>query len=506
MLTFALLTPFLHAGDSFASATVISGQSGSSTESNQNATTEAGEPRYGINRTAFRTLWWKWTAPSNGRASIDLAGSATHSGGSLFGKYLGVWVAKSESPAVNSLALVHSSGGQTLTAPRVLFPAVAGTTYYIQVASYTSSEFGDIKVSTTLDTSSDINNYVVEADTYFLNDRFVDRRSLAGNVATIAYSKSATTETSEPFIGGKSMWWEWLAPSNGRLTISTVGSDQFDGASTWTKQLGVFLGDSLSNARLCSRSTATFPQITIPVTSGQVYQIGLGSDSITEGGSIVLSLDLATNTDVNALNIGRLASAANDLFGNRIPLQGSFVSTIGYGAYATTEALEPASAGYGTMCWTYTAPATGTVSLSTTGSSTADTKYVAAWTGGSLPGLSLVARSASSTTPVVSFAVTAGQTYQISVGGRDSNDTAGTVVLSLSGPPGPADAPVTGLVVDAAVRLRFPTELYKSYRIRGSTDLQNWSNIGSAFVGNGQVMEAFQVASPPARFFQVYSP
>lgn len=489
----------LKASDSFSSATTLSGTVASNTQTNQNATSEAGEPTYGINSTKFRTLWWKWTAPSSGRVTIDLAGSAEYpvtNPNSAFGKYLGVWVPKTTTASVGSLALINATTG---TQPFISFPVASGTTYYFHVSSDTSTEYGSITMNVVLDTGTDINQLTIQNQGLFINDSFANRAPLTGvNASSIAYNMSATTESGEPSIGYKTMWWNWTAPQSGRVTIHTNSSD----GATWEKNLAVFLGDSLLNLQLILfRSNQALPTTTFPVTAGQVYQIALASTNQSEGGSAVISLSLATNTDINQLNIGTPAAASNNMFGNRVTLYGANVSAIGYGEYATVESLEPVNAGFATMWWTYTAPAAGTVSIAANGS--ASNKYLTVWTGGSLATLSQVIRSTTAVSPSVSFSAVAGQTYHVSVGATSSSNNPGHVVLTLAGPP-VADAPVAGLVIERAIRLRWPTTPGVSYRVRSSPDLQNWSNVGPVIIGDGTNKESFHPVTETSEFFNIF--
>ena len=53
--------------DNFANAQVLSGSLVSATNSNQTATTENGEPT----ATGNQTLWYVWTAPATGEATIN---------------------------------------------------------------------------------------------------------------------------------------------------------------------------------------------------------------------------------------------------------------------------------------------------------------------------------------------------------------------------------------------------------------------------------------------------
>ena len=74
--------------DLFASRTKIAGASGRVIATNQAATTEPLEPIHGAGGSAFRSVWWSWTAPSSGPAVV-------HTGGSSFDTVLGVYVGQS---------------------------------------------------------------------------------------------------------------------------------------------------------------------------------------------------------------------------------------------------------------------------------------------------------------------------------------------------------------------------------------------------------------------------
>jgi len=113
------------ANNNFASRTAISGTSVTVTGTNVGATKEAGEPNHAGNN-GGKSVWWTWTAPSNGSVQIDTIGSN-------FDTILGVYTGSS----VSSLTLVASnddSGGNMTS--KVTFNAVAGTSYQIVVDGY----------------------------------------------------------------------------------------------------------------------------------------------------------------------------------------------------------------------------------------------------------------------------------------------------------------------------------------------------------------------------------
>jgi hypothetical protein len=71
-------------------------------------------------------VWWTWTAPANGRVTINTVGS-------VFDTLLAVYTGQSLG-ALASVASDDQSGGNNTS--RVVFQVVAGTTYQIAVDGY----------------------------------------------------------------------------------------------------------------------------------------------------------------------------------------------------------------------------------------------------------------------------------------------------------------------------------------------------------------------------------
>jgi len=118
------------ANNNFASAQVLSGNSGSVTGTNTNATKESGEPDHAGNFGGV-SVWYQWQAPSSGTATITTAGSN-------FDTLLGVYTGS----AVNNLFEVTSNDDESfpvVLSSRVTFNAVAGTTYRIAVDGFSGA-------------------------------------------------------------------------------------------------------------------------------------------------------------------------------------------------------------------------------------------------------------------------------------------------------------------------------------------------------------------------------
>lgn len=124
------------ANDNLAGAILITGSSGTTTGTNVDATAETGEPDSPTN-----SVWWKWVAPTSGF-------TAFYTRGSSFDTVINIY---SGGPSMGSLVLESGNDDYTFTPPdgagrtSATFPLVtSGTTYYIQVYGYDSSETGSI--------------------------------------------------------------------------------------------------------------------------------------------------------------------------------------------------------------------------------------------------------------------------------------------------------------------------------------------------------------------------
>ena len=214
------------------------------------------------------------------------------------------------------------------------------------------------------------------------NDNLANRQTLTG-AATTVYGRNlgATKETGEPNhagnAGGASVWYSWTAPHSGVVEVTTAKSVTSVGAS-WNTLLAVYTGSSVSALTLqagnddsgISLDGSGTSRLTFNATSGTTYQIaedGFGGAS----GFIRLAISYAPQND-------NLAGAYK--------LNGPCIAFEGTTLDATKEASEPNHAGVAggrSVWWSWKAPVTGTVVLTTAGS-TFDT-LLSVYTGSSYP-------------------------------------------------------------------------------------------------------------------------
>jgi subtilase family serine protease len=256
------------------------------------------------------------------------------------------------------------------------------------------------------------------------NDNFASATALSGAPVTITGTNvGATKQTGEPTVagnaGGKSVWYTWTAAASGRVSLSTLGSS-FD------TLLGVYTGASVSGLSLVAgnddaSSRTLISAVTFNAVAGTTYRFVVDGYNAASG-NITLNLSL-------------LAAPANDLFASAAAISGSAATWTGTNVSAARETGEPLIAGNrgGASVWfTWTAPATATVTLNTAGSSF-DT-MLGVYTGSSVSALTLVAANddaagGGTLTSALTFHAVAGTTYRFAIDGY--NGATGNIVLNL---------------------------------------------------------------------------
>ena len=287
------------------------------------------------------------------------------------------------------------------------------------------------------------------------NDNFSNRITLSGTSAnTTGANTNATAESGEPAHGGSpaatSVWWSWIAPSSGTLTLSTSGSVP-------TMRSVLYTGFSVSSLTAIPPTVAGVNTFT--VTSGTTYHIAV--DSIANNtGSITLSLSLSAPAPTRP---------TNDNFASAFVLTGNSANASAVTTAATVETGEP-SHGSGSpaaksVWYKWTAPAVGLCTINTRGTDF-DT-LLAIYTGAVANALTLVTRdddSGGNSTSEAGFTTVAGTVYNIAVDGYAA--AAGNLSLSLAFTAG-ASAPANDNFANATT-------------ITGSVASANGSNVATS--------------------------
>ena len=259
--------------DYFASRIITSTQYGSFVVYNGGATTETLEPA-----TGYKTMWWTYRAPANGRLTITTDGSWSY----YF--ELSAWTGT----AIQSLKQIVP--GSFAYPPTVLtIPVIQGCDYQICAGDYDSSDAGGpIVLTFTLDPNSDLNSFNLTGGAVFTNDNFSSAYTLTGDSpAVISYNTYATREALEPSVTGyKTLWFKWTAPVAGSTSMTTSGSD-----SSFYKSVTVFTGTAINSLMQTTNVTGYTPTATFTAVAGQTYYVCLGNyNSGDSGGSLLLGI------------------------------------------------------------------------------------------------------------------------------------------------------------------------------------------------------------------------
>ncbi|MBK6439417.1 MAG: S-layer homology domain-containing protein [Candidatus Microthrix sp.] len=233
--------------DAFAKSYPIGGTRGAIKGSNVDCTVEAGEPSHAGHRS--RSVWWTYTAPSNGQVTVDTLGST-------FDTVLAVYTGNS----VGGLTPVASNDD---TAPgrqsRVAFLAAAGQQYRIAVDGKASAS-GAIALQWRHAASP-------------ANDNLADAPVVSGaSGSATGSSVGATRETGEPMHrrrGFPSVWWSWTAPVTGTLRLNTAGSN-FD--TVLNAYTGNNAGALVAKAQNDDTPVSFTSEVLMPVKAGVTYR------------------------------------------------------------------------------------------------------------------------------------------------------------------------------------------------------------------------------------------
>ncbi|RYG69724.1 hypothetical protein EON80_09275, partial [bacterium] len=396
------------ANDNYASAQLISGNSGSATGNTLGSFYEDNEPTH-IGRDS--SVWFKWTAPANGAVTFDTIGST-------FDTTLVAFTGSSVGSA-QAVAQGNDGGGEGRS--KLPFTVVGGTTYYITVggAGYAFYDArGDFK----------LNWSFVNAP---VNDKFSSASVLTpaagGSLITSTYG--ATVEQGEPEVlyrdGLASIWYSWTAPNDGLLWLETNGSS-FD------TNLAVFTGPSINlltkvdenddDAVVEGRKTS---RIKFTATSGTKYWVRIDSPAYASNEA---SVGYPATHGTVKLFWAFTGAPSNDRFVNAQALTIPNGRVIGTNIGANIEATEPQPTyrDTGASIWyKWKAPSDGAATFDTAGSTLINGEpmntHITVYVGAQLEGLEDVDMNdddelnAPTKSSRVRFTVVSGTTYYIRV-------------------------------------------------------------------------------------------
>ncbi len=224
---------------------------------------------------------------------------------------------------------------------------------------------------------------VTSTDSRPFNDDFSTRARVVGSALAIRSNNTgATAEPGEPahstLSATATLWWEWIAPATGPVTLDTVGS-------SYDTVLAVYTGTSLASLTpvAANDNNGALPtsRLTFSAQAGTTYQFAVGAKSAATG--------------LTLLNVG--TAPANDTFAAAAPLAGESTRVSATNIAAGREPGEPLILGFpgGASVWyRWTAPRSGRFQVSVLSNAAAAginfDPILAVYTGSSVSALTLL--------------------------------------------------------------------------------------------------------------------
>jgi hypothetical protein len=359
-------------------------------------------------------VWYRWTAPASGNATMTLCGSGT-----LMDSKIAAY-AGSVCP-VDGTALACNDD-YCSTESRILFPVSAGSVYMLQLGSYPGAGFGWYGV------------FTLSIAPGAPNDECASAAPIAGTGSFAFDNTAASTSTQQGLACGfgycnNDVWFDWTASATGTCDWSLCGTAGFDTliaayAGSGCPAPGTALG---CNDDSCGGSTQS--SLSFPCVAGQHYLLQLGAYAVGAG-SGTFSLDIVSPPANDSCSTPQALGASTGTFpftlvGASTGAQGQSESACSYLGQTGIES---------DVWFTWIAPGSARARLSLCTGASFDTK-VAVYNGSGCPaaGAAITCNDdACATASEICFDVTAGHTYLIQLGtSPGAAPGAGTFDLSL---------------------------------------------------------------------------
>jgi hypothetical protein len=212
-------------------------------------------------------------------------------------------------------------------------PSCPQSNPYVQNAFSCTGQFSDVTSNSPEAINLDVIGYdsVAANNSGPANDNFANGQVITGQSGTVnGTNVNATKEAGEPDhagdTGGKSVWYQWQAPSSGSVTIDTLGSN-FD------TTLAVYTGSSVSGLTLIASNdddNGLTSRVVFNAVNGTLYRIAVDGFSGASG-NITLNWNLTTTTSLRIDTVSPRAGRTSG--GQSITLTGNFtgLSTVTMG-------------------------------------------------------------------------------------------------------------------------------------------------------------------------------
>ena len=188
------------------------------------------------------------------------------------------------------------------TAPALTFPSAALT----DAGNYSVTVTAGGTATTTTEVAFGVQPVAA-------NDAFANAAVLRGAAAAATgQNYGATRESGEPVLpgaaaAGRSVWWAWIAPSDGTIVVQTIGAEM-------KNTLAVYSGGTLGALQLLAQddnAADNFTRVSVPVTAGTMYRFvvdGLADFAPSEG-----ALRLALHYGYTVVTVGGQVGSSGQL-------------------------------------------------------------------------------------------------------------------------------------------------------------------------------------------------
>jgi len=311
----------------------------------------------------------------------------------------------------------------------------------------------------------------------------------------------------------------WEIQYFGSLSAAAAGDSDVDGVSnlneflegtgptdktSFRPRLTILSTNGVVNVNPAASNYAQGDLVTLTATPNSGYQfVGWGGQASGSTNQIVVLMN--TNKTV----VPRFRVPGDD-FEQRIQLSGATITYTGLAnTGATKEPGEPnhaGNAGGKSLWWTWTAPASGTATVTTASSNFRNA--LAAYTGSAVSNLTIIATNLAgvgTNTSRITFVAVSGTTYHFAVDGF--NGTNGNVVLNLSLPNANISLSQPVKAIDGFFHFTITSSPGLVLRVEATTNLTTWTPI--ATVTNTTGIWDFADTNSPSfkqRFYRVVLP
>jgi hypothetical protein len=470
-------------GDDLYRPYVVSGAHVVSYANNSQAGLQKREPDLAL---LSRTVWWQWTAPTNGIACISTEGSS-------FDTVLRVYLPGPFQP-YGPIAFNDDSGFAPASQVKALVEE--GTTYLITVKGLRTNEAGNIVLHI------DLKEPVTSADPPPSNDAPENADLITGSDVIIhSTNRGATAEAGRP-LDEKTVWFKWRSPADGRVLMTTEESD-FD---TELTVYAVPSSTETTRLNLNDDSVGLTSDLALTTTSNMDYLILVYGNGGTEGN---LQLNLKFSSPVDA-------PPPNDNFADRTRVSGDYLFLRGRTTHASIEQGEPVlqedSLLHQSVWWAWTPSRSGWVTITTRIHNTTFNPYndfvdmpTGVFQGTNLSTLQLVAsggyvKSYTDFKWQINFWANEGEEYEILVSAFGLTTEQLELIINQR-------EDHSEFAFDAPHRLgdSISAELHSFHRnvyIESSTDLINWTPLSEKIVVEGTNSVSLPVSGSKTIFFR----